>query len=251
MIRQEHGMDEHTQSGLLKLQFAELTDRTPFCPEDQEIAEYFDGAATVVERIKLENHLTDCRFCLARIGMLQRLQADPVGKRVPEEGLAAAKLMGHGQVRRRKLAPAWAAAAVVVIAVGVYSQLATFVPVGREVLPRMHESEPSGAPRETRTIDPTALGPRFLSPEEGMAVSSGDGVFRWTAVPNCLYYQLRIVSDEGDLLWQVRVDGTEWKLPSGLALSPGAEYYVRVDAFMSEAKYLQSDYLLFRFEDRG
>lgn len=244
-------MDEHAQSELLKLQFAELTGRTPFCPEDQQIAEYFDGAATVVERIKLENHLTDCRFCLARIGMLQRLQADPVGKRVPEEELATAKVMGHKPVRPRKLWPAWAAAAVVFIAVGVYFQLATSTPVAREAFPRIHESEPSSAPRETRKLDPTALGPRFLAPEEGLAVSSDEGVFRWTAVPNCLYYQLRIVSEEGDLLWQVRVDGTEWKLPSGLKLSPGAEYYVRVDAFMSEAKFLQSDYLLFRFEDRG
>ena len=244
-------MSEHTQSELLNLQSAELTGRTPFCPEDQEIAEYFDGVASVVERIKLENHLAECRFCLARIGMLQRLQDDPAAKRIPEELLASAKMMGHTPVRRRRLAPAWAAAAVVFIAVGVYSQLATFTPMGLEVLPRTHESEPPGNPRETRTIDPAALGPRFLAPTAGLAITSGDGVFRWSVVPNSLYYQLRIVSDEGDLLWQERVDGTEWKLPAELVLAPGAEYYVRVDAYMSEAKSLQSDYLLFRFDDRG
>jgi len=160
-------------------------------------------------------------------------------------------VMRHKPVRRRRLAPAWAAAAVVFVAVGVYFQLADFTPIGLEVLPRTHEFEPSSDTRETRTIGPAALGPRFLEPEEGLAIASGDGVFRWTAVPNSLYYQLRIVSDEGDLLWQERVDGTEWKLPAGLVLSPGAEYYVRVDAYMSEAKSLPSGYLLFRFDDRG
>jgi len=78
----------------------------------------------------------------------------------------------------------------------------------------------------------------------------GDGVFRWTAVSNSLYYQLRIVSDEGDLVWQGRVDGTHWVLPAGLSLAPGAEYFVRVDAYLTEAKALNSDYLLFRVGER-
>lgn len=244
-------MDDHTKPDLLILQAAELTGHTPFCPEDQEIAEYFDGVSTAVERIKLENHLANCRFCLARIGMLQRLQDDPVDQRVPEELLATAKAMRDGPVRRRTLAPAWAAAAMIIIAAGAYSQLARFTPIGLEGLPRTHESEPSSGVRETRTIGPATLGPRFLAPDEGLAIASSDGFFRWSAVPNSLYYQLRIVSDEGDLLWQERVDGTEWTLPAGLVLSPGAEYYVRVDAYVAEAKALQSDYLLFRLGEGG
>ena len=244
-------MDDHTRPDLLTLQAAELTGRTPFCPEDQEIAEYFDGVATAVERIKLENHLANCRFCLARIGMLQRLREDPVAKRIPEEVLATAKAVRRVPLRRSGRAPAWAAAAVILIAVGLYSQLDVSTPMGRDALPRIHESEPSGNSAATRSIDPAALGPRFLAPEEGLAIASGDGTFSWTAVPHSLYYQLRIVSDEGDLLWQERVDGTEWKLPSGLVLSPGAEYFVRVDAYLSEAKSLQSDYLLFRLAEGG
>jgi len=244
-------MDDHTRPDLLRLQAAELTGRTPFCPEDQEIAEYFEGVSTAVERIKLENHLVNCRFCLARIGMLQRQQDDSGGSRVPEEVLATAKAMRHRPPRGFRWAPAWATAAAIFVAVGLFFRFGVLAPIGHDVLPRVHQTESISVSRETRWIDPAELGPRFLAPERGLTIASGDGVFRWTAVPNSRYYQLRIVSDKGDLLWQERVDGTEWKLPASLMLSPGAEYFVRVDAFLSEAQALQSDYLLFRVSEGG
>jgi hypothetical protein len=90
------------------------------------------------------------------------------------------------------------------------------------------------------------MGPSFLSPQEGMTISSDAGVFIWTAVPGSLFYQIRIVSDEGDLVWQERINGTQWGLPAELLLAPGAEYFVRVDAYLAEAKTLKSDYVLFR-----
>jgi hypothetical protein len=79
-----------------------------------------------------------------------------------------------------------------------------------------------------------------------MTIVPGDGTFEWTPVPESLYYQLRIVSDEGDLIWQGRVDGTQWALPSDLPLVPGSEYFVRVDAYLAEAKAVNSDYFLFQ-----
>jgi hypothetical protein len=36
-------MDDQNHISLLRLQSAELTGRTPFCPENQVIAEYFDA----------------------------------------------------------------------------------------------------------------------------------------------------------------------------------------------------------------
>jgi len=50
-------------------------------------------------------------------------------------------------------------------------------------------------------------------------------VFSWTAVPESLYYEVRIVSDAGDLLWRERVEGTEWRLPGDLALTPALRLY--------------------------
>jgi len=244
-------MDDHTHTELPILQSAELAGRTPFCPEDQQIAEYYDEVLPERERHTLERHLADCRFCLARIGMLQRLEQDQTSRRIPEDVLATAKTLRHEPVQRRRATPFWAAAAVIVIAVGAFYQLLPLSQVGQNALPRTHLDEPSSELRETRTIDPVAIGPRFLSPPEGVTVAAGNNLFIWTPVPDSLYYQVRVVSDAGDLLWQERVDGTEWRLPGGLNLSPGVEYFVRVDAYLTDAKALQSDYLLFRLGEQG
>ncbi len=244
-------MDDHTHTELAILQSAELGGRTPFCPEDRQIAEFYDELLPADERATLERHLVDCRFCLARVGMLQRLEQDRGARSIPEDVLATAKTLKHEPVHRSKATPFWAAAAVLAIAVGVFYQLFPLGQLGQDALPRTHLDEPSSSVRETRTIDPAAIGPRFLSPSEGVTLVADDSLFRWTPVPNSLYYQVRIVSDAGDLLWQQRVDGTEWRLPDGLNLSPGVECFVRVDAYLTEAKSLQSDYLLFRFGGGG
>jgi hypothetical protein len=245
------GMDDHKHIDLLTLQAAELTERTPFCPEDQQVAEYFEDELPEAEREQVEHHLADCRFCQARLGMLQRLEQSPIAPRIPEDVLAAAKSMPHATVSRPTRTPVWAAAAVLVIAVGVLYQVLPVREIGQVVLPRTHMNEPSSDLRETRSIDPGVMGPRFLSSREDSGINSSAGIFKWTAVPNSLYYEVRIVSDAGDLLWQERVDGTEWRLPAGLALTPGLDYFVRVDAYLTDAKTLQSDYMLFRPGERG
>ena len=244
-------MDNQKYSDLLTLQAAELTGRTPFCPEDQQIAEYYDDVLDQSERSRLERHLVDCRFCLARLGILQRLEQNPMAPRIPEEVLATAKSMRPGPVSRPKRAPAWAVAAVLVIAVSVFYQFTSVRDYGQDALPRLHLNEPSSELRETRSVDPAAMRPRFLSPRGGPGIASEASVFSWTAVPESLYYEVRIVSDAGDLLWRERVEGTEWRLPGDLALTPGSEYFVRVDAYLTDAKTLQSDYLLFRTGERG
>ena len=243
-------MDEPNYTDLLILQSAEQTARTPFCPDDEQIAEYFDGDLQGGDRSSLEHHLADCRFCLDRIGMLQRLDDDRTGKRVPGDVLAAAKAMARRPVRRSRLAPAWAAAAVLVIAVGLLWQ-SDFTWQGiRSPGSSAGDSNDPNVVRQTRTIDPAAVGPRLLSPVEGLAVIPVDYLFRWTPVPASRFYQVRIVSEDGDLLWQERVAGTEWKLPVGFHPEHGAEYFMRVEAFLGDTRALKSDYLAFRVEER-
>jgi hypothetical protein len=244
-------MDDHKYTELLILQSAQLTEGTPFCPEDQEMAEYFDGVLPPHERSRLERHLADCRNCLARLGMLERLADCDSSLRIPGDVLVAAKAMAHKAPRRwHKLAPTWAAAAVVVLAVGVLSQLDSTRQSGQESIPSVINVEQSGNLRETRNINPAATGPSFLSPGEGLAIIPADHLFRWTPVAGSRFYQVRIVTDSGDLLWQERITGTEWKLPAATHLTPGAEYFVRVEAFLTDTRALKSDYLPFQVEEQ-
>lgn len=244
-------MDENTFEELLKLQLAELAGKTPFCPEDQQIAEYFDGVLPPHEIGALERHLADCSHCLARVGMLQRLEGEPSLQRVPEDALASAKALHCGPGRRAGINPAWVAAAAMLVMAVALTQLLPLPQIGQDALPRTHRAEPGGELRQTRSIESPSSGPRFLVPVDGSPFAPADHRFKWTAVPGSLYYQLRIVSEEGDLLWQGRISGTEWTIPEGVALFPGVDYFARVDAYITDAKALQSDYLLFRLEGPG
>lgn len=202
----------------------EAAEQQPGCADDYRLAAYMDGGLSERDHRRFEHHLADCAWCIERVGIIGRArESEPT---VPVQEVART---------RWRTAPRWAVAAALVLAIGIGSQL--------------HSPYQSTQPteiRETRNIDPGAMGPSFLSPREGMTITPDFGVFNWTAVPDSLYYHVRIVSDEGDLVWQERVIGTQWVLPGDLSLAPGAEYFVRVDAYLAEDKTLNSDYLLIR-----
>lgn len=203
-------------------------ERQPDCADDYRLASYVDSCLSERDHGRFEQHLADCAWCIERVGIIGRAR---------EAETTAAVLKS---VRTRwRTAPRWAVAAMVVLAIGIVSQLNS-----------PYQATQTSQVRETRNINPGALGPSFLSPREGMTIIPDAGVFNWTAVPDSLYYQVRIVSDEGDLVWQERVNDTQWLLPTDLSLTPGAEYFIRVNAYLAEAKTLNSDYLLFRIGDR-
>jgi len=249
-------MNTDELKSLLK-QSAETVERQPGCPDDYTLASYIDGGLSERDHGRFELHLADCAYCTERVGALGRTREAETTVQVPELLRArSGKLVNAPGTKNAPInpalwrkAPRWAAAAVVVLAIGVLSQLYSPSPNVQEASPSIETpGQPAGI-RETRNMEPGAMGPSLLSPLEGMTIIPDDGLFNWTPVQDSLYYQLRIVSDEGDLVWQERVDGTQWALPSGLSLSPGAEYFVRVDAYLAEAKSLNSDYVLFRVGD--
>ena len=82
-----------------------------------------------------------------------------------------------------------------------------------------------------------------------MTVDPRQLVFRWAAIPGSRYYEVRIVTEAGDVITEQRVMDTEWRPPGDLNLSPGVEYFVHVDAYPSEAKTIGSDHIPFRISD--
>lgn len=109
---------------------------------------------------------------------------------------------------------------------------------------------PVATVRQSRNTDPDAFRPQILAPREGAAIDVAKTLFRWTEIQGSLYYDIRIVTGEGDMVWQDRVDGTEWTLPGHFQLEPGAQYYVRVDAYLAEAKSVNSRHLLFTVKEQ-
>ena len=102
---------------------------------------------------------------------------------------------------------------------------------------------------EVRNLDPDAYRPRITTPTEGSSLDLPGPLFEWSAVPGSLHYNVRIVSADGTLIWQERVQNSEWRLPEHLRLPAGEEYYFRVDAYLTQAKSLSSRHVMFRISE--
>jgi anti-sigma factor RsiW len=217
--------------------------RSPECPDEHRIAGYVDGGLDEVSRAQVERHLADCRHCVALVGLLCRVRDTDASEPVPDEVLAQARaLVTRAPQRRWRLAPQWAAAAALVLAVPLLLQ------TGRN-LDRGATGQGRPETPATRTFAPPEAGLHVLAPGAGAAVDARRLSFRWTEVPGTPYYDVRIVTDAGDVVIEQRVDGTSWRPSGQLDLRPGAEYFVHVDAYPSGEKAVSSGHVPFRISD--
>lgn len=224
-------MDKYRHSDPLILQSAELTERTAFCPEDRAVAEYFDGVAPERERLVLERHLADCRYCRARVGILSRLQDENLDARVPGDTLAAAKMLGKTPATRRSWkAPAWAAAALVLLSVFFLSVQQQTGPVDT---------------RQLRNIERPENRFEVKWPVPGQAVAPGAPI-RWTGFPEGSHYTVYVLSDAGDLLWTEHLQRNAWAVRSEMGLYAGKDLFFRVEAELPDGRTVSSKHLAFR-----
>ena len=237
-------MNKERLTTLLSGGAGDMPERSASCPDEHWIAGYVDGSLDEAARVQVECHLADCEHCPALVSLLCRTRhAEAIVEPVPDELLAQARaLVTREPPRRWRLAPQWAAAATLVLAVPLLLQ------IGRN-LDRGVEGQGRPAPAATRTLGPTPAGLQVLSPGAGTAVDARRLLFRWTEVSGTPYYDVRIVTDAGDVVIQQRVTGTTWQPPAQLGLQPGAEYFVHVDAYPSGDKAVSSDHVLFRVSD--
>lgn len=242
-------MDDFVNTELLKLQSAGLTDRTPFCSEDRQLAEYFDGVLADDERHALERHLADCSFCLARVGALGRLESTQTAKRVPEDVLATAKQMTQkGRPRWARQAPAWAAAAVLTLA------LASMIDRNGETVNEQGVVPPaiSGVPYgvgQLRNVEWAGQKLDVVFPAPDAEVGAGT-VIRWSEIPGNTQYNIFILTSEGDVLWTERLAATEWAIAQAPSISAGDTYYFRVEALLSDGRTISSKHRAFRMADQ-
>lgn len=236
-------MDDQNHISLLRLQSAELTGRTRFCPENQLIAEYFDAELPQTEQARLEHHLGSCRFCLARIGMLERLHEGDSNKRIPESVLAKAKQLNHIRPSRRyATGQSWAVAAVLVLAVFITTNPnQEFVQPATLSSPTLTEDNS----RHLRSLDQHAMSLDVLNLEPGASIEHGEQI-QWSDVPGNLHYNVYILSNNGDVLWTQRLGGTGWVLSDSLPLATDSEYFFRVEALLPDGRSVSSRHINFQ-----
>jgi hypothetical protein len=237
--------DDNIEQGLHHLK--EHAERTSVCPDEFVLAALAGGAVALDNIENLEEHLSDCKYCIGQIADLRRISELDVGEPVPDLALARARRLGQ-TTRFAGQAPRWAAAAVVVLAVGIISNPYSNKQQAPGETPEFNI--PATDIRQSRSINTQALRPEILQPMEGKTLSMAEPTFRWTPIPGSLYYDIRLVTVEGEIVWQERVEDTTWTLPAEVELDEGGEYYARVDAYLAEAKRVSSRHMLFKVEQQ-
>ena len=228
---------------LLSASLAEPSGRGAQCPDEHQIAAYVDGTVATATGGELEAHLADCDYCLALVGLLSRERE--IAATEPDSNARVARIDEPVQSKPRvgtRSVPQWAAAAVVVIA------MAALIRVTQPPGPTESLVDGSDA-STTRSAAATAPGLTLLSPTPGVDVNAGQLTVRWTPVPGTRYYDVRVVTDAGDVIAEEHVGGTEWRLSDPAVLQPGAEYFVHVDAFIADDKAVSSEHVAFRVAD--
>ena len=242
MTHQAPVSPDHLTS-LLAAGAADDQGRSPACPDEQQVAGYVDGGLNEAAREQVELHLADCAHCLGLVGLLCRERDADTVEAVPDQIVVPTRARSRERLERRwRLAPQWAAAAALVLAVPLLLQLGRNLDRGT-----MGQGRPD--PPSTRTFAPTATGLQVLSPDAGAVVDARRLSFRWTEVVGTPYYDVRVVTDDGDVVIQQQVSGTTWRPPAQLNLKPGAEYFVHIDAYPSGDKAVSSDHVPFRVSD--
>lgn len=220
------------------------------CPDEYELATIAGVSITYagMESIgdeELNAHLSTCEHCIERLADLIRIRQLDEGEPVPELLKARAVRLGRS-ARPPFKAPRWAVAAVVVLAIGVVFNSVS----NRQQVPQpaMDTGTSSIEAPQFRSINRQTTGPEILTPVRGQTLPVNEPNFEWTAVQGSLYYDVRLVSAEGETVWEDRVTATRQKLPGQLQLQAGTDYYLRVDAYLAEAKRVSSRHVLFTTE---
>ncbi len=207
------------------------------CPDEMHLAAYVDGGLKPGDRPQLENHLATCDYCLGQVSALMKMQ---------DVDLPDADL---GLVRRAHEIPQaktrsqwildwrWAAACTLTVCAVIVFGLWVKPPQPAE----------KGNVRASYT---QAGAPELILPREGAALKPGAIEFRWTAMNRALFYEVRVLNADGDMMWQARVDGPEAHPPADVTFPTGQNYFVSVSAWLPENKTAKSAVVGFRLTDR-
>jgi hypothetical protein len=203
------------------------------CPDEMRLAGYADGGLVAADRARLEQHLSACGYCLGQVSALARLRE----AKLPEphdDLLRRARGIVQAKPRSRWLQTwRWAAACAVTACLAIMVTLWV----------RPHQPADKDTVR-TGYVQPAA--PELVIPREGAALTRPAIEFSWTAVTRALFYEVRVLTADGDLVWQTRADGPEARPPGDVVFRTGQTYFVSVSAWLPEGKTVKSSVVGFR-----
>jgi anti-sigma factor RsiW len=211
------------------------------CPDEVTLAAFVDGRLPERARSRVEGHVADCETCLQHVAAALRAREIPPPE-VPAGLLARARELAESPARA-PLVSTWrwvtvSAAAVLVLVAAIHVWQPRTAPA------------PGTSPAEVRSVPGQPAAPEIFSPVEGSIVGRKQTEFRWRSVAGAVYYEIQLVTAEGDVVWQERTGETGARLPATVPIAPGQDVYVWVRAHLLDGSTLKSDPVAFTLDDK-
>ncbi len=239
---------------LSKRLFGNSNDQIPHrrwsCLTDHTLAAYADGGLGNLRKPWVEFHLAGCQRCRVLVAEAVKAQTEMDLPLPPGElRWKAIGLAGRSSAPRRRVwAPAGAlVVAALLVAVAVLlrkpEQLITQLPPSPSA-PLLAKSEPAVAPRipvreivrKNTSEEPL---PSIVLPRPDSVVTRERLKFAWKPIPHSRYYEVRVVTTDGDLVWEGQTEKSDLQPPSDVALQNGS-YFVWITAYLADGRVAKS-----------
>ena len=270
-------MDEKEVRKLLHARSSPHLRRGRSCPDEIQLAAYVAQKLNAADKNVMERHLADCDYCLSQVGFLTQSADWPNSEEVPAQLLLGArKLVARKRSTFFNWDWRWAAAsgaiaclAILVLVIVLQRRtsdsqtrpsdtllaqqispepvlsppIAVAPPQSRPEptqLPAARSGKSTQAP-DVRTTSSEALLPKWIAPRNGDIVRGQNLEFRWMPLADAIFYDVRIMTADGDVVFEKQSEDTVLKLDSAALLAPNRKYFAVVLAHLRQGKTAKSD----------
>jgi hypothetical protein len=226
------------------------------CPSASAVAAYVDCALGDTDRTRLQRHLAGCGYCRTLVVDIIKLQGAADLPEAPTALIERVRALGPSASERRSWN--WVAVttagtlACAAIAMMILEKPQTLSIPGwpAPAVPVISKSEPAASPGPSRSgpvrnLKSLESVPTITFPPADKVIARKRLEFRWKEVPDSLYYEVRVLTSEGDLIWEGDSSKTDVKLPTDLPLAAG-KCFVLVSAVMKNGHLRESNPVAFQ-----
>jgi hypothetical protein len=278
-------MEDEEITKLLQVQRGQDGKRGWRCPDETQLSAYVAQSLGGSARTSIEAHVADCDFCLSQVAFLTQSADWSNSVEVPANLLSGARnLLAHKPVRIINWGWRWAATAAAVacfvvlfVVVALRQGRQESVPrpsdslVAQQTSPeripfpeltpaspaRSESSQSLQTPKANRTQARTVrsntgaeLLPKLITPRDGAVLRRADLEFRWEPVSEAIFYEVRVMSADGDLVFEQQTENTRLKPDSTALLVPGTKYFVVARAHLRQGRAAKSSVVSFRLAEQ-
>jgi hypothetical protein len=88
-----------------------------------------------------------------------------------------------------------------------------------------------------------------ILPRDGATLRRSELKFRWQPLADAEFYEIRVVTAEGDLVFEGKTEDTNLGIGNDVQLEAGAKYFVSVRAYLRQGKTAKSNIVSFRISE--